>query len=223
MRPDEIKAAKDIYRDSKEWYLEDGGKASVSKRLIELCVSRAGKHILDLGCAVGNYCVELKSLGFECTGVDVNNAYIEIARKKGVEAFTVQGILPFKDRSFDTVIIFEVLEHVQDPEPVIKEALRVARKNILITVPDNSQFETLKSAGLTYEHMLERDHVNFFTKSSLEGLLKANAARCDVWEGDPVFIHHLLPWYFRKPLTVLELIGLMKPTFYNRLYAECII
>jgi ubiquinone/menaquinone biosynthesis C-methylase UbiE len=208
-------------RDSKRWYLEEGGKIAPSPRLIEFCRIRAGKRILDLGCAVGNYCQELARLGFDCVGVDINGAYVEVARKKGIEAYVVKESLPFDDRSFDTVIILETLEHARDPETVLKEARRVARKNILITVPDNTAFDALKKLSLTFEHMLERDHANFFTKGSLEGLLRKHFDRCRVWEAEPVFIHCALPWYFRKPLTFLAMGGVVKPTFYNRLYAEC--
>ncbi|GAI70639.1 unnamed protein product, partial [marine sediment metagenome] len=89
------------------------------------------------------YCLELKRLGFECVGVDINEEYIKIAREKGVEAYIVKETLPFADDFFDTVIMFELLEHVHNSDEILKEAKRVARKNILITVPDCGGFETL--------------------------------------------------------------------------------
>lgn len=209
------------YRDSKRWYLAEEGRMAVSAQLVELCRLRAGKHVLDFGCAAGNYCKALDNLGFACIGVDVNEQYVEAARKNGIEAFAMTDTLPFEDKSFDTVIIFEVLEHLRDPESALKEAKRVARKNILISVPDNTAFDTLKRLSLTYEHMLEQDHINFFTKASLEELLSYQFDRYRVWETEPIFIHYALPWYFRKPLTFLSMCRLLKPTFYNRLYAEC--
>ena len=35
---------------------------------------------------------------------------------------------PFEDKSFDTVILFEILEHVSRPVEILKEAKRVAKK-----------------------------------------------------------------------------------------------
>jgi len=159
-----------IYRDSKRYYLEMS-HGRFSSNLIGFCQQHAGKRILDFGCATGNYCKELRKLGFECIGVDINKEYIKIAHSKGVEAYLIKDNLPFDNKSFDTVIIFELLEHVHSPDKILKEAERVAKKNILITVPDCGGFETLKNYQLIYEHFLELDHVSFFTKKELEGLL----------------------------------------------------
>lgn len=45
--------------------------------------------------------------------------------------------LPFKDKSFDTVTCFEVIEHIppEDRDRVLKEMVRVAKYIIIISVP----------------------------------------------------------------------------------------
>src|ERR1035437_1190034 len=43
--------------------------------------------------------------------------------------------LPFDDKSFDTAVLSEVLEHVDDPAAVLREAMRVA-DSIAISVPN---------------------------------------------------------------------------------------
>ncbi len=43
--------------------------------------------------------------------------------------------LAFDDRSFDGVTLLEVLEHLPLPERAIREALRVARRFVIATVP----------------------------------------------------------------------------------------
>lgn len=43
--------------------------------------------------------------------------------------------LPFKDSSFDTVVLGDMLEHALHPEQVLEEAKRVTRSRIVITVP----------------------------------------------------------------------------------------
>ena len=176
-----------IYRDSKTWYGRmDQGIFSV--RLINFCRQHAGKRILDFGCATGGYCLELKRLGFECVGVDINEEYIKIAQQKGVEAHLIKDRLPFSDNSFDTVIMFELLEHVEDPDGILKEAKRVAKKNILITVPNCEGFEVLRNYGLTYEHFLELDHISFFTKDSLRDLLSNHFDNFEISEEEPIMI-----------------------------------
>lgn len=50
--------------------------------------------------------------------------------------------LPFKDKSFDIALLCEILEHVEDPVQVLREAKRVASR-ILITVPDEANWISL--------------------------------------------------------------------------------
>ncbi len=43
--------------------------------------------------------------------------------------------LPFKNNTFNTLIFGDVLEHVKDPYVILKEAKRVSRDKIIITLP----------------------------------------------------------------------------------------
>ena len=45
--------------------------------------------------------------------------------------------LPFKARSFATVMLGDVVDHCLHPAAVIREALRVASRRVVITVPEN--------------------------------------------------------------------------------------
>ena len=127
----------------------------------------------------------------------------------------MKDTLPFEDKSFDTVIMFELLEHVQNPEQVLKESKRVALKNILITVPNCGEFEALKNYGMTYDHFLDLDHINFFTKQDMERLLSIHFKRFRVEEREPIILGKIgLPWWLRKPVSLLRQIEI-----YYRLYA----
>jgi len=178
-----------IYIDTKTQFLQFAEiEQGIFSPFISFCQQHAGKRILDFGCATGGYCLELKKLGFECVGVDINEEYIKIAQQKGVEAHIIKDRLPFNDNSFDTVIMFELLEHVQYPDRILKEAKRVGKKNILITVPNCEGFEKLGSYGLTYNHFLAMDHINFFTKKDLENLLSNHFDNFEITEEEPIII-----------------------------------
>jgi SAM-dependent methyltransferase len=208
-----------IYRDSKTWYAEADTNL-FSKNLIIFCQQYAGRKILDFGCATGNYCLELRKLNFECVGVDINEEYIKIARQRNVTAYVVKDTLPFEDKSFDTVIMFELLEHVQNPEQVLKESKRVALKNILITVPNCGEFEALKNYGMTYDHFLDLDHINFFTKQDMERLLSIHFKRFRVEEREPITLGKIgLPWWLRKPISLLSKLKFIKTDIHYRIYA----
>jgi SAM-dependent methyltransferase len=43
--------------------------------------------------------------------------------------------LPYESNSFDTVILSDVIEHIKDWETAIKEAIRVSKKKVILTVP----------------------------------------------------------------------------------------
>ena len=208
----------EIYRDTKDWYINAG---YVSKNLINLVTKYGKKNILDVGCATGEYSKKLEEKGFKCTGIDLNPKYIKIARENGIKACVMNvKNLKFKDNSFETSLLFEVLEHIDDLNTSLEEVKRVTSKNILITVPNCSDFNKLKFHGLTYEHMLEKDYVNFFTKTKLENLLSIHFKKFKVIEAESLAIEIItLPKILSFPIQLLCNLNLIDTKFYNRLYA----
>lgn len=49
--------------------------------------------------------------------------------------------IPKPDKSFDTVIFGDILEHVNDPNKVLKEGMRLTSDRILVTVPLEFEWE----------------------------------------------------------------------------------
>jgi len=209
----------EIFRDTTDWYLNVTNYTS--KSLINFAKNNSGKNILDIGCATGEYCQKLTELGFKCIGIDINEKYIQKANENGVEAYLMEGTnLNFPDKSFETILLFEVLEHVNNPESVLKEAKRVAKKNILITVPNCTDFSKLTRYSLTYDHMLEEDHVNFFTKTDLERLLGSFSNNFEVKEVEPMLTCLTVPWWLKFPFSIFYKWDLLKNQIYYRLTAK---
>ena len=77
--------------------------------------------------------------------------------------------VPLPDKFVDTVCLGDILEHVEDPDVVIKEAKRLARQRILITVPNEYEWpEKLNPFKIKKEFTQhELDEVR---KSNLNGL-----------------------------------------------------
>ena len=96
--------------------------------------------VLDIGCGPGYLAARVKPNEGMYTGVDISPKAIEIARKlfPGA-AFYVHDVehtpLPFADRSFDTIVASEMLEHLQTHELLLSEIRRCARTYIVITTP----------------------------------------------------------------------------------------
>lgn len=207
-----------IFRDTKTWYNRPEG-VGASQDLLEFCRQHAGKNILDLGCATGDYCLALNKAGFSCVGADTNELYVKRALERGIDAVKVTDQLPFADKAFDTVIMFEVLEHAADPEKIILEAKRVAARRILITVPDCSAFELLRKYRLVYNHFLDLDHISFFTKNELSALLSRHFKKFSVEEREPLICLAGIPLLLRKMISLLYRLRLIRPQIYFRLYA----
>jgi ubiquinone/menaquinone biosynthesis C-methylase UbiE len=188
--------------------------------LVRFARKHAGPTILDLGCGYGAYSGALLKEGRSCFGCDINIQYLRKAAVEGLPVATVDSLLPFRDRSFDTVMIFEVLEHVENLDSVLAEAFRVARKNVLITVPNSENIDQMKANDVTYAHMLSSDHLHFFEPGSLEGLLRRYAKVVSIERADPIypfwFLSRSLPFYGLK---LFFRLGLLKPRFFSRLYA----
>jgi SAM-dependent methyltransferase len=190
------------------------------RALVRFAARHAGQTILDLGCGHGAYSLALIEQGKACWGADINFSYLRKASESGLPVVAAEGVLPFRDKSFDTVMLLEVIEHVPSIQSLLAEAFRVARKNVLVTVPNSEDLELLKSNDVTYGHMLSSDHVHFFDPAGLAELLSSFGARVDVERGDPIY-----PFWFLSrsasyyALRVFFRAGLLKPRFFTRLYA----
>lgn len=98
-----------------------------------------GRRVLDAGCGTG-YGAALMAAGgaARVTGVDRAAAIVEDARAEcppGVEL--LEGDvrdLPFDDGTFDLVVCFEVIEHIEHPEEALRELARVVSPNGLVMV-----------------------------------------------------------------------------------------
>ncbi len=97
----------------------------------------AGKDVLDMGCGAAGKSLYYVSLGAKhVTGVDIVEHYRAeaeaMAEKLGFsDRFTfVLGSayeMPFEDQCFDTVIMNDFMEHVDNPAAALREAMRLVR------------------------------------------------------------------------------------------------
>jgi len=108
-----------------------------------------GKKILDIGCGGGFLTNALAQAGHDAVGVDLSNNSLKIAQAKDAtqRALYIQADalrLPFPEKSFDVVCAMDLLEHVEQPAEVIREASRV-----------------LKEGGLFFFHTFNRNPLSW--------------------------------------------------------------
>lgn len=104
------------------------------------------KVVLDAACGVGYGSAELARVAERVVGVDVDDAPIAYARTRyasgNVEFRTMDvSSLDFDDDSFDVVVSFETIEHVDDRDAFLREVARVLRPagTFLVSTPHVSQ------------------------------------------------------------------------------------
>lgn len=98
----------------------------------------AGKTVVDIGCGAAGKSLYYASCGAKkVIGVEILPKYREeaegLAKQLGLaDKFEFvnadAAALPFEDNSIDTVIMNDAMEHVDEPERVIAEVLRVLRQ-----------------------------------------------------------------------------------------------
>jgi ubiquinone/menaquinone biosynthesis C-methylase UbiE len=89
-----------------------------------------GKKVLDLGCGAGYGSFMLSEVAESVVGVDISPEAIDHAKetyKSSNLGFVVGdvGKLPFKDREFNACVCFEVIEHIDNPNDLLKEVSRI--------------------------------------------------------------------------------------------------
>lgn len=98
----------------------------------------AGKKVLDIGCGAGGKTVYYASQGVsEIVGLEILEKYEEeankLAKDKGYDqvfTFTSQDAAEtnFEDNTFDTIIMNDAMEHVDEPDRVLGECYRILKK-----------------------------------------------------------------------------------------------
>ncbi|PIS02921.1 MAG: 3-demethylubiquinone-9 3-O-methyltransferase [Chlamydiae bacterium CG10_big_fil_rev_8_21_14_0_10_42_34] len=107
------------------------------------------KVVLDIGCGAGILTNALAKAGHTVSGIDLSESSLHIAKKYDETAKVTYlnasaYALPFPNDHFDVVCAMDVLEHVEDPAQLIKEASRV-----------------LKAGGLFFFHTFNRNLLSY--------------------------------------------------------------
>ena len=109
----------------------------------EHCVQ--GKS-LDVGCNYGFFSEYLAKIGFNSYGIDIKQEYFP---KKGKAHYSMQSAekMNFENESFDLIICFDTIEHINDKEDALSEIQRVLKKDgfFICTVPNIFSYFYMRS------------------------------------------------------------------------------
>ena len=134
-----------------------------------------GSKVVDLGCATGRYTGYIASKGLAATGIDHNPQFIALAKKLSPKVKFILGDalkLPLANKSFDTAVAFDLLEHL--PEAAfLKEITRITRKRIILTVPHTTDTDLIQHY-LLYGHHADTTHLRTYTPDQLGKLCRSH-------------------------------------------------
>ncbi|MGD1890235.1 MAG: class I SAM-dependent methyltransferase [Cyclobacteriaceae bacterium] len=165
--------------------------------------------ILDVGCGNGVISSALGEVGFQVRGIDVSEKTIETARLQcelpNVQFDCVSAeALKLEQKKYDAIVCSEVLEHLDDPSPLLASLYEALSEDgiLIVTVPNGNgpreAFVTrpvlrlrnnggwlwkqilrvkqkLGYSGTTVQSDADNlDHVQFFSKNDLEQLSKTH-------------------------------------------------
>jgi ubiquinone/menaquinone biosynthesis C-methylase UbiE len=116
------------------------GRATPAVNRVEKYADIKGAKVLDLGCGYGSLSAVVESKGASVTGVEVDENKLNEARrflkdKSNIKLIKVKDeLLPFNDEFFDIIFIFDVIEHISNPQVTIDECYRVLKNHGIIYV-----------------------------------------------------------------------------------------
>lgn len=132
-------------------------------------------RLLDIGCGVGDFLLQVKKLGWSVTGIEPSEQASKIAQSRLAFApLTPADYDQLPDQSFDVITMWHVLEHVDDLKSQTKELKRLLRPGgrLVIALPNYQSFDCQYYSDKWAAWDVPR-HLNHFSPDCLKGVLNA--------------------------------------------------
>ncbi|HIH26256.1 class I SAM-dependent methyltransferase [Candidatus Woesearchaeota archaeon] len=180
--------------------------------VVDMCGS--GKKILDIGCFTGYLMDRLKKNNNDVFGVDISKNAVALAKKKGLRCYhgDIDNGLRFNDKSFDIIVMGEIIEHIFDTDKVIKEISRMLKDNgeVIITTPNiaclNRRIRLFLGKNPYIDIGVLNDdnkttasgHIRYFTFHNLKILLERNGFKVNESTSDVILLKSLRSYRLSK-------------------------
>jgi methionine biosynthesis protein MetW len=152
---------------------------------------RPGAALLDVGCGDGDLLKHNMHRFEQLHGIDIARNRVARAEAHGagnilVRVGDIDAGLPYGDGEFDAVTCVAVLEHVFDPEALVRELVRVIKRHgqLLVEVPNVAFLP--RRIGLLFGRLprtaynepgWDGGHLHYFTLDAVEELLARNGVQ----------------------------------------------
>ncbi len=163
-----------------EYHSENESRTQIFKQLLSSIESDHFPHnsgarkLLDIGCATGTLLRVASEHGWIASGVEPSRwavDMIEAPLRENVFLGTFEDT-SFPDDTFDLVVLWETLEHIEDPSATLRKASRILRPGgiIVINIPNIESFwsHLLRDRWWLVEQM----HYYYFEPRTIRQLLE---------------------------------------------------
>jgi O-antigen biosynthesis protein len=154
--------------------------------LVALLPSRLGR-VLDVGCGAGGVGRAIRARAESLTGVELDPEAAAEARAvyDTVEAGDAVEALGRLGGPFDTILVYDVLEHLADPAAVLRRVKELAAPDALlhVSVPNARHWSLVRDLvfrgtfGYTEWGHRDRTHLTWLTRADLVRLLESTGWR----------------------------------------------
>lgn len=148
--------------------------------LLSQCAPTLGR-VLDIGCGAGEFLDVLKARGWETVGIEPGQAYAHQARQRGLEVVQERLTPALVPRlgSFDAVLLIHVLEHLPEPDAMVRMAWDLLRPGGVLLCEVPNDFNPLQEVAVAVQSLRPwwvalPDHLNYFSIDSLAAFITAH-------------------------------------------------
>ncbi|MEC9247184.1 class I SAM-dependent methyltransferase [Nitratireductor rhodophyticola] len=128
------------------------------QNLSELVGKAAPRTIHEVGCGEGYWVMRWNSESLSARGSDFSSAVIEMAQANAIargispDVFAVRSIydLEIEKDGADLIVCCEVMEHLEHPEKALATLQKIARNNVILSVPREPLWRVLNMARGKY-------------------------------------------------------------------------
>jgi 2-polyprenyl-3-methyl-5-hydroxy-6-metoxy-1,4-benzoquinol methylase len=133
---------------------------------------RRGARVMDFGAGIGLAALSFMEFGFDVCAVEESRRYLERHRALGVASFPSLGEAASAGKTFDLVVMKDVLEHLTDPSKLLGEVIGCIGKGgyLYVRVPNVLAYKFHWAVDT-------KSHVSHFAPRTLIRLMKGHGMK----------------------------------------------
>lgn len=184
--PDELTMAYEAVEDETYSEEREGRELTFSKHLQAMekhTGAGNGRSLLDVGAYIGVFVEVARKAGWDAIGVEPSEWATQEAQKQGLPVYQgTQDAPDIQGKLFDVVTMWDVIEHVDDPNGEIAKAYTLLKPDgwlVLHTMDVDSL--TAKVMGSRWPWFMDM-HLYYFSQRTMADMLRRNGFDV-VWSG----------------------------------------